>query len=68
MYKFYHILVGKCNYSKGFQKLSLSILQNFKKTQYDGFRSYPLSKIVISQSIIYVKDKGYLCKDIYVFP
>ena len=29
MYKFYYILFARCNHSKGFQKISLNILESF---------------------------------------
>ena len=41
MYKFYHILVAKCNHSNGFQKPA------FQKTKYDRVRSSLLIKIVV---------------------
>ena len=41
MYKFYHILVAKCNYSNGFQK------PVFQKTKYDRVRSSLFIKIIV---------------------
>ena len=53
MGKFYHVLLARCNHSRGssktllkfFVKLSLK----FQKTKYDGVRSSLLSKIVVLQ-------------------
>ena len=48
MFKFYHILLAKCNHLKGFQKLSLNIAK-FQKTKCDGVRRSSFSKTVVLQ-------------------
>ena len=49
MYKFYQILLARCNHSKRFQKCFLKYSVKFRKTKYDGVRSYLLCKIVVLQ-------------------